>query len=512
MSPHSPLSSHAPAQARGPDPDPPSSLWIALAVGVVETCRSHAVIVVSISLALAAVCGVYAYSRIGIDTSTDKMISAEVPWRKRTLEMDRAFPQLGSVLAVVIDAPTPDQADDAATRLAERLAERSDLFRSVRRPNGGEFFRRNGLMFLSPDDLQATAERIIEAQPLIGTLAADPSLRGLFQALNLAFDRIATGEEPQEKLERALAAIADAIEGTLAGRPRPLSWQNLMTGRNPTPEQLRQFILVQPALDFRQLSRGSRATSFVRAEARALGLDAEAGVKVRLTGSVALNDEEFQSVRDGAEWVTLMAFLLVCALLFIALRSPRIIAAIVVTLLVGLVMTAGFAAATVVTLNPISIAFAALFVGMAVDFGIQVSIRYRDERFRAGDPVVAMRRTAAGISGPLLLAAVATSVGFIAFIPTDYVGVSQLGLIASASMLIAVILNLTLLPALLWLFRPAGEKEPAGYAWALPIDTFLVRRRRPVIAFALALAAIGAALAPTIRFDFNPINLRNPKS
>ena len=62
---------------------------------------------------------------------------------------------------------------------------RPDLFTYVRRPDGGEFFDRNGPLFLSPAELQKISDKLIEAQPLIGTLARDPSLRGLFDTLAL---------------------------------------------------------------------------------------------------------------------------------------------------------------------------------------------------------------------------------------------------------------------------------------------------------------------------------------
>src|SRR5262249_39938599 len=178
--------------------------------------------------------------------------------------------------------------------------------------------------------------------------------------------------------------------------------------------------------------------------------------------------------------------------LFFALRSFKPILAIVPTLLTGLVWTLAFAAATVGTLNLISIAFAAMFIGIAVDFGIQVCVRYRDERYRHGDLAMALRRTGRGIGAPLFLAAVTPAAGFLPFPPPPYRGVSELGIIAGAGMLIALVLNLTLLPALLMLLRPGGEPAPVGYAWAAGIDRFLVRRRGPV----MAVAAGGAAGAP----------------
>jgi hopanoid biosynthesis associated RND transporter like protein HpnN len=110
------------------------------------------------------------------------------------------------------------------------------------------------------------------------------------------------------------------------------------------------------------------------------------------------------------------------------------------------------------------------------------------------------------------VAAVATAVGFLAFAPTAYLGVRDLGLIAGAGMIIALVLNLTLLPALLVLFQAGAERHAAGFKWGGPMDRFLDRRRRAVIVVSWALAALAAIALPKLRFDFNPVDLESPRS
>jgi hopanoid biosynthesis associated RND transporter like protein HpnN len=100
-------------------------------------------------------------------------------------------------------------------------------------------------------------------------------------------------------------------------------------------------------------------------------------------------------------------------------------------------------------------------------------------------------------------------VGFLSFVPTDFQGVSELGVIAGVGMIIAVFLNLTLLPALLTLVRPPAEKEPAGYPWMAGPDRFLARHSRGVLAAVLGLAAAAAVTTAWLEFDFNPLNLKN---
>jgi hopanoid biosynthesis associated RND transporter like protein HpnN len=484
---------------------------IGLITNVVELSRRNAAVVALIILALSIAGGYYTAGHISIDTDIDKLINPDLPWRKQEQALNDAFPQNTDRLIVVVDGATPDQAGDATAALAKRLATETGLFRSVRRPDSGPFFEKNGMLFLSETEVQGFADQLISAQPLIGTLAADPSLRGVFESLDLAAQGVIHGDIPAKDIEASLSTVAAATTAALQGQHRPLSWQAMMTGRKAEPLELRRFILTQVNLDYNAVQPGQQATDAIHAAARQLGLTPANGVTVRVTGPVAISDAQFSTLTNGAGFSTTLSVGLLCLWLMLALRSLRLFVAIVITLIIGLVACGTFAIGVVGPLNPISAAFAVLFVGIAVDFGIQFSVRYRDERFRADNFSDALRGTAANIGGPLAVAAIASAAAFFSFVPTDYIGVSDLGLIAGTGMLLALVLNLTLLPALLTILRPKGERRPVGFAAAAPIDHFLIRRRMPVIAVSLLLAAGCLAVMPRLTFDFNPLHLLSTK-
>src|SRR5262249_9757783 len=117
-----------------------------------------------------------------------------------------------------------------------------------------------------------------------------------------------------------------------------------------------------------------------------------------------------------------------------------------------------------------------------------------------------------GVGSSLALAAAAIAAGFYAFLPTDYRGISELGLIAGTGMLIALFLSVTLLPALILVLRPPGEPAEVGYHFLAPLDSFLLRRRRAVLIATGVIALACIALATQLRFDFNPLNLRSAKT
>jgi hopanoid biosynthesis associated RND transporter like protein HpnN len=230
---------------------------------------------------------------------------------------------------------------------------------------------------------------------------------------------------------------------------------------------------------------------------------------VRLTGSVALSDEEFATVADGAALNGVVTILIVLVLLWLALRQARIVLAVLVNLAVGLTFTAAIGLWMVGALNLISVAFAVLFIGLGVDFGIQFSVRYRAERYAIRDLGKALGATARGVAGPLLLAAASIAAAFYSFLPTAYVGLSELGLIAGTGMIVAFLTTITLLPALLSALKPAGEPAPVGWKALAPLDRFLDRRRNWVVGLTLTAVILGLPLLGSLRFDFNPLDLRS---
>lgn len=479
---------------------------------LVDFARQHAGWVGAAVLTLSLAAGIIAAKRLSVDTDIERMLPSNVGWRQDEFALDRAFPQNNSLLVVVIDGKTPDIAEHAAEQLAAKMHEEPQFFDYVRQPDGGPFFDQNGLLFLSLPELDAMSQDIVAAQPMIGSMAHDPSLRGLFGALATFVEAANRGDVKIDKLNPTLATIGGAVQSVVDGRPTSINWGEMMTGRTPEPRDLRRFVLTRPVLDFTGLEPGGKARAELRRLAAELDLDGPHGVRLRLTGPVALDDEQFATLKAGALRSTVLSIVSVLVILFVALRSVKLVAAVLVTLGCGLAMTAGFAAVAIGSLNLISIAFGVLFIGLAVDFGIQFSIRYRDQRHRLGELPPALRATGQTIGPALVLAAGATAIGFLSFVPTSYTGIEELGWIAGAGMLIGIALTFLLLPATITLLRPRGEPEPIGFRRAAVLDRFLLERRQWVVASATLLAIVGLALLPRLSFDFDPLNLKNPKS
>ena len=308
-------------------------------------------------------------------------------------------------------------------------------------------------------------------------MAGDPSLRGLTGALETGLAGIKRGEFKLDSTARPFSLIAQTVENVLSKGSATFSWRELISDKPLTDADRRAFIEFKPILDFNALEPGKDATDAIRQAASDLNLAGEYGARVRLTGPVPIANEEFATVADGAVVNGIGTILVVLFILWMALHSPKIIFAVFANLFIGLSITTAVGLMMVGSLNLLSIAFAVLFVGLGVDFGIQYSVRYRSERFKGNDLPDALAKAAERSAVPLSLAAMATAAGFLSFLPTDYKGVSELGEIAGVGMLVAFISSITVLPALLNLLNPPGEKEPVGYAFLAPVDHFLEKHR-----------------------------------
>ena len=409
---------------------------------------------------------------------------------------------------VVIDAPAAEFANQAAAELAARLRTQPNLFRAVSQPGGGAFFERNGLLFLTAPDLAKLTDKLVSAKPLLNRLAHDPSLNGLANLLSVTLlVPLETGKVHLSGMAPLLSSSAKTLDEVLAGRPAALSWRAQVDPGTVA----RAFVQVQPVLDYSALEAGAAADQQIRQIAADLHLRERYGATVRLTGPRPLTDEEFGSVRDGAVPNAIGTLLTVLVILWLALRSGKMVVAVFATLLIGLSITAALGLLMVGALNLISVAFAVLFVGIGVDFGIQFGVRYREERHTRGDLDTALSGAARAIAMPLSLAAAATAASFFSFLPTEYRGVSELGQIAGVGILcVAFPLSLTLLPALIRVFGPHGEPATPGFHWLAPVDDFMERHRKPLLYGTLALVLAGLPLLTHLRFDFNPLHLKDP--
>jgi hopanoid biosynthesis associated RND transporter like protein HpnN len=478
---------------------------------LVAVSADHAAAVAGVGLALAVAAFAFVLTHFSLNSDTAQLISRKLPWRQQEATFNRLFHPEGDQIIVVIDGATPELAEEAAANLTARLQARPDLFSLVDRPDGNAYFAREGLMFQDAGDIRDQMDQLVKAQPFLGPLAADPTLRGLAGTLSTVLQGVSTGQATLTDLNRPIAALGGTLDALRAGRPAFFSWRALISDKPPDRHELRRIVAAKPVLDFQSLLSGEKPTAFIRDAARQAHDDPAHGVRVRLTGEVPLRDDEFATLADRASLIGSLAAVAIVTMLWMAVRSPRLIVAIVTTTLIGLVGAAAVGLLVFHRFNVISVAFIPLFVGLGIDFGIQFSVRFRAERGAGLTLREALVASGHGMGWSLTLAATAIATGFLAFAPTSYVGVSQLGLIAGLGMFIALGLSLTVLPALIRLMGAPSGAGPHETVFLERLDGVILGHRRAVVGTALLAALACAASLPLVHFDFNTLHLKSAK-
>jgi hopanoid biosynthesis associated RND transporter like protein HpnN len=453
----------------------------------------------------------YTADNLRMNTSTTDMLSPDLSWRQLDIDYTKKFPHTGNNIVVVIEAPTPDQAQDAAKVYFSQLESRTDIFNDIYYPNGLSLFKDSALLFLDRHELHDLSDNLATIQPFLARLTEDQSIRGLFGMLSEAVDAINDGEKVE--LGPLLEQINLALIAGQYQQPFRLSWQNLMRGDVKATSVYREFIILQPNLDFSSLFPAEPAINLLRDIAEDVQLEQIYDARLRLTGNAVLSHEDLQSVTRGTEIAMSLALVMVTIIMLVGLGSFRLVAITLVTLITGLIATATFATFAVGELNLISVAFAVLYIGLGVDFAIHYCLRYRELRLQGQDKPDAIKSSSTDVGGALFLCAITTAIGFFAFIPTSYLGVAQLGLISGGGMFISLIITMTLLPALLSIVphkTMRGEKTLQLSKERRALLLIPIKQARGIRITFSVMSAVFLYLLFQNYFDPNTLNIQDP--
>lgn len=447
---------------------------------------------------------IYTVNNLGISTNTEDMIDNKLEWRQDFIALRTQFPQHYRAIAIVIDAQTEALAQAALSDLDQRLAANSERITdrfsaTVSPPLAGR-----ELLLLDENDLLQIADDLAIAQPFFGKLRQQYSLTELFDLLTLAYRNDPSGVPP------AFAQrLVEVMQDENSAEYPLLDWSRLNTIED-TPA--RRILFVNVVLDTDKPRPAQRILSELREQGSATVAAFDNRVRVRLSGTIALEDDELVTVNENSQSTAVFALVSVCLILLFAFRSWRLLLISIATLLAGLVAVAAFAGAAVGKLNIISIAFAILYIGLGVDFVIHYLLRLREILAKGVELTDALIETSGQVGGALTICAITTAAGFFAFMPTAFVGVSQLGLISGTGMFISLIVTLTLLPALIRVAFPKNLdvsqdalswKFGAGLSWVL-------KAPKLIIIAVLITTAVSIAYFGQLRFEKDPMLLRDP--
>lgn len=453
----------------------------------------------------------YTSEHLKVNTNTADMISTEVPFQQNRIRLETAFPQDVNTILLLVEGQTPEATSAAVENIAKALRADPWNFRSVYVPDEGEFFARNGLLYLDSKDLDELATQLANAQPFIGRIAEDNTLRGF---LGIVGDALSASSKDDFELDLnpLLVTLTDAVTAASQDRPYRASWRRLMMPEATGLGVTQRFIIIAPVFDYQELMPAEKAIAALDRITSGVIRDAAGTVTVRKTGEPILEFEEMQTLSTGVSVASAASMILVCLTLWFAYRSVKLMFATFVSLSMGLIFSLGFATVAIGQLNLISIGFAVLFIGMGDAYSSHFCLRYRELVLRGQSQARALQGTLTSTGSSLILSAITAAIGLYAYIPTSYSGVAELGIIAGTSMFIALATTFTVLPALMKIMPIRPPKKPVEEAGSFLTSDWPLRYARTVQIVTIVLAILAAKLLTGVQVDFNPINLRDPDS
>ena len=457
--------------------------------------------------------GSFVYKNISINTSNTDLLSKELTFRKNDIAFKKEFPQFSNNIMVVIDAKERDVVEDIASKFYKDVKIKGDkFFNDIFYPEELDFFKKNGLLYLSEDELEKNLDRMANYQPFITRLSEDQTLYSLLNTINLFLlaDLNDQYVENIDKLFKKLTEVGNANNS--------LSWSNLFSSGSET--NYREIIYLQPKLNTNsffpskdslvflenslgELSRGYKHSNYLNTYH-----DKSKSFDIRLTGTVPMEQEELNTLEEGSKKGIFISLLFVLIIISIAFFwRIHLIVGSLITLIIGLVWTTAIALLFFQELNLISIAFAVLFIGLGIDFAIHYCLRSieffseKNEKF--------LINVHNSISKALFLTAIAIAIGFFSFTFTSFKGLAQLGVIAGSGMFVSLFLTLFFLPAFLILKKDKGVFSGCADFERIALYSFFNKNSKVFIYLSVALILGSLSNLRNIQFENDPLKLRD---
>ncbi len=488
-------------------------------------------------LGLALICALTAAFFLHLNSNQDSLVSPSVPFQKRYLDHLENFGDQEYLFMVIQTGGTEEgkkRATEFAESLSTRLARHPDLIQAVYYRISPADLGDGVLLFASPDEARNLTQIISFLAPYLDRWVHDGSLAGFFNIVSELLGGQGSIRNPQSAIRndnggretigmagmdpailREALGFLDGLLGnvdeTLSGKPPGGSLFDLSQGQGEyffTASGRLLVMRILPAKDFGALDVVGKPLAAVRQALEATRAEFP-GLAVGLTGRPALQADEMETTDRDMTRAAVIAVLFVGVLFMIVLHGWLRPFLVLLSLVMAMAWSFGFATVTVGELNLLSVIFALVLVGIGVDFGIHVVMRYVEAHGKGlgvEDSVrMALLRTGPGV----ILGAVTSVCAFYSVLGSDFIGLAQLGLIGGTGVLFCLVSMMVVLPAMLLL---AGKKNlfPSSMPriTAMPLLEGFFKRPKLVLIILLAITLLALPGLFKVRFNYNLLELQ----
>jgi hopanoid biosynthesis associated RND transporter like protein HpnN len=471
-------------------------------------------------IALAGLCVAYTVHSLKFSTSRNDLVSDRLHYHHIFLEMRKEFSAEDDIV-VLVESETPEKNRQFVERLGARVEARTNLYTDI--------FYRGDLPMLGPKALQFLDEKTLlelqrtlrEYRPFLQRMSATTNLNSLFQLINRQFRtaRSATNGENDSLIEALPALeriISQARESLIRPGTPPSPGVNALFGGGPESERQVYLTYGEGRLYLLSLRPPHRSVTGEAIDTlRALVEETRRevpGVNADITGGSVLERDEMNQSQTDSLVATTVALVLVWLIFVFGYHETGRPLKAMVCLLVGLCYSMGFTTATIGRLNILTITFAPMLVGMAIDFGVHLITRYEEELRHGVNRQLALLKAMVNTGQGIYSGAFTTAGAFFAMSFTDFAGVREMGIITGGGLLACLVPMMTMLPVMLLKGRqnvidrgrgdvPPTLRERLELAW--------IRRPGLVALAGLAVSVPCLLQFPKVAFDYD---LRNMQS
>ena len=476
-------------------------------------------LILAVALLFSAISVLYTIKNMTFLTGRDDLMPRNAPFQVDYRAYRAEFGDQEEIVAV-LESDDAAKATKAADALYAALNREKRVFRDVFYPGGLPFFRTNGLLFMPLEDIRNLRRTLTMAAPVLTDLAASPTVQTLFTSLTGQIDGYLQSGDPAALASLTFMLITlDKGFKAFDGKTSGLSMDSFLKGGGGDKPSLlesagkQQVITMLPVKEEGSFVASEKPIKAARAVLEKILKQPEfKGVTGGLTGVPVLEYEEMATSQHDLEIATILSLSLTVILLLFAFRGLLNVIAAMVSLIVGICLSFGFATLAVGHLNILSMVFAIMLIGLGIEYGIQVVLRYQEELNLGAAGITAIETGLATNIRSIIMAAATVALAFATFTFTDFKGIAELGTIAAGGVAICVIATFTVLPAMLLLLerfrKPSPTTHPPSSGQQGAFSRVLFGNPRTVIAATLLLSLICVYPTLTMRFDYNLMNLQ----
>ncbi|WP_010588048.1 MMPL family transporter [Schlesneria paludicola] len=439
---------------------PQRSVLTQLLSKLTELCARNAWATIFLVVLSAAGCVFYTAQNLRFKTDRSDLIDPKSKFYQRWLRYTKTFGESDDIV-IVVESKHPEIIKQALDEIGSRLNAYPTLFKSVLYKVEAGALREKGLQYLPPELLTHGLERLDEFRPILSGNWDLVTLNGVVTRLQSQIARLRRQPEAQTELLQHAQALTSSLLATLRNSDEFTNpWPEILQVPDEMEDQEKQtsyllndagtmgFVMASAVQDKGSFEGPTAAIDMVRQQ---LDETRQNFPKANflLTGiSVLENDEMRRSMADSTT-ASIISFIGVAVLLFLGFRGFRHPMLGLIMLAVAMSWSFGYTTLVIGHLNILSVSFAAMLMGLGIDFAVHIISRYLELRHEGHDLIEALVATSDSVGVGIITGAVTTSLAFFCATLTDFLGVAELGIIAGGGIMLCSLSAFTILPALL---------------------------------------------------------------